>query len=42
MEAFWVPLREDGDPDGDWNDWSGETEVGDKRICYDCEIEFEI
>lgn len=41
MEAFWVPLNEDGEPKGDWNDWSGETEIGEKRICYGCGIEFE-
>jgi hypothetical protein len=41
MESFWVPLNADGTPDGDWGDWSGETEVRDKRMCYDCEHEFE-
>lgn len=42
MESFWVPLKEDGEPDGDWEDWSAETEVGEKRMCYDCEHEFEV
>jgi hypothetical protein len=42
MESFWVPLNGDGEPNGDWNDWSGETELGEKRMCYDCEKEFEI
>lgn len=42
MEAFWVPLNDAGEPDGDWNDWSGETEIGEKRMCYDCGKEFEI
>ena len=42
MEAFWVPMRPNGvDPDGEWNDWSGETEVGTRRLCYDCEEEFD-
>lgn len=42
MESFWVPLNGDGEPDGEWNDWSSETELGEKRMCYDCEQEFEI
>lgn len=42
MESFWVPLREDGTPDGDWNDWSAETEVGGQRMCYACGHEFTV
>lgn len=40
MESFWVPLNGDGEPDGDWNDWSSETELSEKRMCYDCGEEF--
>jgi len=42
MEAFWVPLGEDGEPDGEWVDWESSTEVGDKRLCGRCQTEFEI
>lgn len=40
MESFWVPLAADGSPDGQWIDWQSETEVGEKRLCYDCEHEW--
>jgi hypothetical protein len=42
MEAFWVPIDNEGEMLGQWSDYSSETEVGDKRICYDCGHEFEI
>ena len=42
MEAFWVPIDRDGVMLGQWSDYSSETEVGEKRICYDCGHEFEI
>lgn len=43
MSAFWVPLMADGmTPDGDWNEWSSETELSNKRMCYYCDHEFEI
>lgn len=40
MQAFFVPLTEDGDMTGDWGDYSSETEIGIERICYDCAREF--
>lgn len=41
MAAFYVPLNPDGSPAGDWNDWSGETELGVGRMCSKCEYEWE-
>lgn len=40
MQAFWVPLQDDDSPDGDWNDWNGDSELGAQRMCYDCEHEW--
>ena len=42
MMAFWVPLRADGSPAGDWDDWSSESEVGESRMCYDCDHTWEL
>lgn len=41
MEAFWVMLDQDDQPEGQWQDWEGCTEIGDKRMCTECEHEFE-
>lgn len=41
MQSFFVPLNADGDPEGDWNDWSSESELGEWRICYECNYEWE-
>jgi hypothetical protein len=42
MESFWVPIDDEGQMLGQWCDYSSETEVGDKRLCYNCGHEFEI
>ena len=42
MEAFWVPIDKEGEMLGQWSDYSSETEVSEKRLCYDCHHEFEI
>lgn len=42
MSSFYVALMDDGvTAAGDWNDWSSESEMTSKRICYECDHEFE-
>ena len=41
MSSFFVPLNSDGEPDGDWNDWSAESDLSAQRVCYGCEHEWE-
>ena len=42
MLSFMVPLdHKDGTPDGEWNDWESNTELGEKRYCSDCDEEWE-
>lgn len=40
MQSFFVPITEDGDMEGEWIDYQSETEIGEERICYDCDHEF--
>jgi ribosomal protein L37AE/L43A len=40
MQSFWVCLGKDEYPLGEWNDWSTETELGEERMCRDCEHEW--
>lgn len=40
MASFWVPLGADGEPDGQWNDWSDYTELSERRMCRDCNEEW--
>ena len=40
MSSFFVALRS-GEPIGDWNDWSSESELGPARIFYNCNHEWE-
>lgn len=39
MQAFWVPLT-DGEFVGEWKELQSETEIGEERLCRDCEHEF--
>lgn len=41
MASFFVPLDQDGEPDGDWNDWNGESELTPTRTCHKCDHEWE-
>ena len=42
VEAFWVPMTQDSDWEGQWCDYESSTEISGKRYCRQCEHEYEI
>lgn len=42
INPFWVELDEDGDMAGKWSEYEGSTEIGEKRMCSNCDHEWEI
>lgn len=39
--AFWAPVDESGDMEGQWLDYQGSTELTGDRHCTDCNHEWE-
>lgn len=40
IPSFWVPLCEDGMPEGQWRDWESNTQLSEQRQCSSCFYEW--